>query len=30
VALLVIDAQGEYFDEDGPAYAEHAPDSVAT
>jgi hypothetical protein len=30
VALLVIDAQGEYFDEDGPAYAEHARDSVAT
>jgi nicotinamidase-related amidase len=23
VALLVIDVQGEYFDEDGPAYVEH-------
>jgi nicotinamidase-related amidase len=26
VALLVIDVQGEYFDEDGPAYVEHARD----
>jgi len=30
VALLVIDVQGEYFDEDGRAYAEQARDSVAT
>jgi nicotinamidase-related amidase len=29
VALLVIDVQGEYFDEDGPAYVEHARDIVA-
>ena len=28
VALLVIDVQGEYFDEDGPAYVEHALDIV--
>ncbi len=28
VALLVIDVQGEYFDEDGPAYVEHARDIV--
>ena len=28
VALLVIDMQGEYFDEDGPAYVEHARDIV--
>jgi len=27
-ALLVIDVQGEYFDEDGPAYVEHARDIV--
>jgi len=27
-ALLVIDVQGEYFDEDGPAYVEHAGDIV--
>jgi ureidoacrylate peracid hydrolase len=29
VALLVIDVQAEYFDEDGPAYVEHARDIVA-
>ena len=29
VALLVIDVQREYFDEDGPAYVEHARDIVA-
>jgi ureidoacrylate peracid hydrolase len=29
VALLVIDVQGEYFDPDGPAYVEHARDTVA-
>ncbi len=28
-ALLVVDVQGEYFDEDGPAYVEHARDIVA-
>ncbi len=28
VALLVIDVQREYFDEDGPAYVEHARDIV--
>ena len=28
VALLVIDVQGEYFDEDGPAYVEHGRDIV--
>jgi len=28
VALLVIDVQGEYFDEDGPAYVPHARDIV--
>jgi len=28
VALLVIDVQGEYFDEDGPAYVEQARDIV--
>ena len=28
VALLVVDVQGEYFDEDGPAYVEHARDIV--
>ncbi|HZL64955.1 MAG TPA: isochorismatase family cysteine hydrolase [Thermoleophilia bacterium] len=28
VALLVIDVQGEYFDEDGPAYVEHARDII--
>jgi biuret amidohydrolase len=28
VALLVIDVQREYFDEDGPAFAEHARDIV--
>ena len=27
-ALLVIDVQGEYFDENGPAYVEHARDIV--
>jgi len=30
VALLVIDVQGEFLDEDGRAYAEQARDSVAT
>jgi len=28
VALLVIDVQGEYFDEDGPAYVTHTRDIV--
>jgi nicotinamidase-related amidase len=30
VALLVIDVQGEYFDEDGPAYVEHSCDIVGS
>jgi len=29
VTLLVIDVQREYFDEDGPAYVDHARDIVA-
>jgi ureidoacrylate peracid hydrolase len=29
VALLVIDVQREYFDEEGPAFVEHATDIVA-